>query len=198
MSFLSELKKQKDKLKLTETVVTKADGKRFVECKADGGGTYNTTVCAPSAYGFVVDTKPDDIPVEIIEHLYIGSQDCTAENILEKYAIKRVLSLGIDVDTKEINHKYVPCLDLPETAIKPILSESLSFIHEAIDSKENVLVHCNAGVSRTSLVAIAYLMQYESMEYKQAYDFIKRKRPAIQPNAGFKQQLSRLTPGSVI
>lgn len=182
MSFLSELKNQKKKLKETETVVTKVDGQRFIE---------KNHVPLPSTYGFVVDTKPDSTPALITNFVYIGSQDCTSSNILEAYNIKHILSLGINVETI-IDHKFVECLDLPETDIKPVLHESLPFLSKAVGLKENVLIHCNAGVSRTSMVAIAYLMQYERMQYDDAYNLVKERRPAIQPNEGFKRQLKNL------
>ncbi|XP_049866854.1 probable dual specificity protein phosphatase DDB_G0283417 [Pectinophora gossypiella] len=193
MSFLDELKKRKNKLKVTETVVTNADGQRFIE----KGETKEAI--APNTYGFIVDTKPDDIPALIAEFLYIGSQDCTSSRVLQSYNIKNVLSLGINLNIEEnINHKFVECLDLPETDIKAVLKESLPFINNAIDRKENILIHCNAGVSRTSTVAIAYLMQYKSMNFDEAYNLVKEIRPAIQPNAGFKRQLKNMNPGEVI
>ncbi|XP_045785714.1 dual specificity protein phosphatase 19 [Maniola jurtina] len=190
MSFLSELKKQKDRLKGTETVVTRADGVKYVE----GSGTF----LEPNAYGFIVDTKPDDTPALIIDYLYIGSQDCAVKSVLDKYNISCVVSLGIDVDISNVEHKFIPVLDLPESDITPVLVDCLPFIRNCIDNKRNVLVHCNAGVSRTSMVAIAYLMQYERMSFNEAYDLVKTKRPAIQPNAGFRKQLQCLDPGNVL
>lgn len=191
MSFLSELKKQKNKLKETETIVTNVDGKRFIE---KGEERQNIV---RSSYGFVVDTKPDDIPVLIAENLYIGSQDCTADAVIEKYNIKHVLSLGINI-TISVDHEFVECLDLPETDVRPLLKKSLPFIRKAVECKENILVHCNAGVSRTSAVAIGYLMQFEGMSFDTAYALVKEKRPAIQPNTGFRRQLQALTPGNII
>lgn len=191
MSFLSELKKQKNKLKETDTIVTNVDGKRFIE---KGEERQNI---AQSSYGFVVDTKPDDIPVLIVDYLYIGSQDCTATTVIEKYNIKHVLSLGINIIVS-VDHVFVECLDLPETDIRHLLKKTLPFIRKAVECKENILVHCNAGVSRTSTVAIAYLMQFEGMPFDAAYNLVKEKRPAIQPNAGFKKQLRALTPGNVM
>lgn len=196
MSFLQQLKKQKDKLKETDTVVTCADGQRYLERKTDDGSA--KIVCPPSTYGFVVDTKPDDVPAEVVQHLYIGSQDCATQTVLNKYDIKHVLSLGISVDTKDVNYKFVECLDLPDTDIKPVLADSLGFIHNAVTSKENILVHCNAGVSRTSMIVIGYLMLYRRMEFIDAYNLVKSKRPAIQPNTGFKQQLSMYKPGCLL
>ena len=189
MSFLNQLKKQKEKLKETETIVTRADGIKYME----SSGTL-----VDRSYGFIVDTKPDDIPIFIVNNLYIGSQDCADIKILEKYNIKNVLSLGVDVDIRNINHKFIPILDLPESNIKPILTECLPFIRNGVENKQNVLVHCNAGVSRTSMVTIAYLMQYEGMNYEEAYNLVKRKRPAIQPNDGFKKQLKLMKQYAVI
>lgn len=190
MSFLNELKKQKERLKGTETIVTRADGVKYVE---------NSGMLVESGLpGFVIDTKPDDVPVLIVDFLYIGSQDCAVRSVLEKYNIKNVLSVGVDVDISFIDHKFVPILDLPESDIKLPLQECLPYLRNCIENKENVLIHCNAGVSRTSMVAIAYLMQYEFLDFENAYNLVKEKRPAIQPNAGFKKQLLLLKPGNIL
>ncbi|KAL3831706.1 hypothetical protein ACJMK2_023425 [Sinanodonta woodiana] len=52
-----------------------------------------------------------------------------------------------------------------------------------------VLVHCNAGVSRSATIVIAYLMQFREMKYQEAFNYLKEKRPAICPNEGFRTQL---------
>ncbi|XP_014368030.2 probable dual specificity protein phosphatase DDB_G0283417 [Papilio machaon] len=184
MSFLEEIIKNKQKLKETETIVTKVDGKRYIEGRQEN-------IALPSNYGFIVDTKPDDVPVLIIDYVYIGSQDCVLYKVLQSYKITNVLSLGIDVDLSEVKHKYVECLDLPETDIVPVVKKCLPYIRDSVANKENILIHCNAGVSRTSMVAIAYLMSL-GMEYDNAYSLVKCKRPAIQPNIGFVKQLKKI------
>ncbi|XP_026749516.2 dual specificity protein phosphatase 19 [Galleria mellonella] len=193
MSFLSELVKKKDKLKVTDTVVTKIDGQRYVERGGDAKNVEKLTPC----YGFVVDTKPDNVPVLVIDNLYIGSQDCASDSVIDVNNIKHVLSLGVNVYVN-VNHKYIDCLDLPETDIKCVLREGIPFIKEAVDKKENILIHCNAGVSRTSMMAIGYLMHCENMQFEDAYILVKEKRPAVQPNDGFRKQLMALNPGQVI
>lgn len=57
-----------------------------------------------------------------------------------------------------------------------------------------VLVHCNAGVSRSSSVVIGYLMQTEALSFEDAYDQVKLARPSIHPNRGFHQQLQSYKP----
>lgn len=106
----------------------------------------------------------------ITDYLYIGSQDCTTANVIDSHNIKHVLSLGIPVDVN------VDIVHLPDTNIKDTLYDSLPYIRKTGDSKENVPVHCNAGVSSASIVTIAYLMHHEKMEFEDAYAFVKSKR----------------------
>jgi len=55
--------------------------------------------------------------------------------------------------------------------------------------KKRVLVHCQAGISRSATLVIAYLIKHQKMNLKDAYLHVKSKRPQIGPNKGFIQQL---------
>ncbi|KAI8038949.1 dual specificity protein phosphatase 19 [Drosophila gunungcola] len=201
MILLYELQKRLANLRPTATVVTTSTGARYIE-RRRSSGSEDGTASSPQQlearqYGFVVDTKPDTVPACILsEFLYLGSQDAvTPENIL-KYKLTHILSVGIPTPLVEwptrVQCKYLPCLDLPETDLMHyVLPVSLEFIDEARRSQGCVLVHCNAGVSRSASVVIGYLMQRRDMCYEDAYNLVKSWRPCIQPNAGFMQQLKR-------
>ena len=53
----------------------------------------------------------------------------------------------------------------------------------------SVLIHCQGGVSRSPTITIAYLMHLNKLTLKDAYDFVKTKRPCIAPNLNFMGQL---------
>ena len=53
----------------------------------------------------------------------------------------------------------------------------------------SVLIHCQMGISRSATVAIAYLMKYHSFSRDAAYQYVKERRPLINPNPGFWSQL---------
>lgn len=57
-----------------------------------------------------------------------------------------------------------------------------------------VLLHCNAGVSRSASIAIAYLMAKEKIPFEDAFNRVRSARPSIRPNAGFLVQLTEYHP----
>jgi protein-tyrosine phosphatase len=69
--------------------------------------------------------------------------------------------------------------------------EAVEFIKAAVDKGQNVLVHCFAGVSRSCTIVIAYLVRFFGMEVYSALNFVKRKRPWVNPNYGFYAQLKK-------
>lgn len=80
-------------------------------------------------------------------------------------------------------------LDLPEFPILRGFDSAIDFIDEALQTGGCVLVHCNAGVSRSAAVVMAYLIKKEGMTVNDAFSFLRSKRPAICPNPGFLIQL---------
>ncbi len=51
------------------------------------------------------------------------------------------------------------------------------------------MIHCNAGISRSSTIVLAYLLGIHRMKYEDAYTLLKTARSNIRPNDGFVQQL---------
>ncbi len=55
--------------------------------------------------------------------------------------------------------------------------------------KGNVLVHCQAGVSRSASVVIAFLIKKFKVDFSEALNFVQSKRKVVNPNEGFKLSL---------
>lgn len=199
MSFLSELKSKGKQLRPTTTTVTYSDGTQEKIVPATLTTEKHTIKIDSKDFGFVVDTKPDQTPAFILtDFLYLGSQDAVILTNIEELKITDVLSIGIDtpaLDIAEVTSlkcHFIPCLDLPETKLCEFIEASIKIIESVRQRCGRILVHCNAGVSRSATVCIAYLMKIESMTFVQAYNLVKSKRPCIQPNAGFMRQLKEL------
>lgn len=185
MSLLEELQHKKTKLKSTETIVTNVDGTRYLETKAA------VSKIESKNYGFVVDNKLDDKPAKILEYLYLGSQDCCFEKTIQEYNIKNVLSIGIEAPIKieKVQYNFISCLDLPETNIWDVINKACSIINLSLRNKEVILVHCNAGISRSASVIIGYLMLNFNFNFSKAFEHVRLARNCIKPNCGFESQL---------
>jgi predicted protein tyrosine phosphatase len=62
-----------------------------------------------------------------------------------------------------------------------------SFIKGVANSSEDlkILVHCNAGISRSASFVIAYYIREHQMDFQKAFNLVKIKREQIFPNTGF-------------
>eukprot|EP00435_Cladocopium_sp_Y103_P042789 s1266_g11.t3 len=146
---------------------------------------------------------------EILSWLFLGGKR-NLENDQEltvRTNITHVLNLANDVnphpDTVDFVTKYNEERGLPfrykklefgDTRDQDILKEldgALQFIHDAKtgDERHRVLVNCAQGVSRSASVTIAYLMKYEAMSLRQAYDHVLERRTIADPRKEFLDQL---------
>ena len=194
MSLLANLQSCKSRLKHCTTVVTTPSGQKYEEVVSPDGNTVSSKVIDSDSPGFVVDTKPDLNVAEIQPGLSLGSQDVVYDSaLMNSYRITHVLSLGIKPLTLDVSvvHKYVDLLDVPESGLLECFEECFRFIDSALNAGGHVYVHCNAGVSRSPAVVIAYLMKTKTLSYEQAFLQVKQKRSVINPNSGFVQQLKQ-------
>ncbi|KAH0956522.1 hypothetical protein HN011_002315 [Eciton burchellii] len=186
MDLQNLIAKKKSSLKSCKTVITDQFGNKYeIE--------YGRVKELKKGLPFVIDEKPDLYVANIIPGLYLSSQDpAVCFNILTKYRIQHILSIGINISEKfnSIRYHFCDLLDLPETDIIPSIKKCINIIY--ICCKENILVHCNAGVSRSPAIVIAYLMIVIKMSYDEAYNKVKEARNCIRPNDGFIKQLRRI------
>ncbi|KAJ3319910.1 Dual specificity protein phosphatase 10 [Boothiomyces sp. JEL0866] len=138
-----------------------------------------------------------DAPTQILDFLYLSSYfGCTREQLL-KHNIKRVVRLGwgFQSDARssdEIMFHDFPVPDTPQTPIIDLFEETTRIIEECRKQNINVLVHCHAGVSRSSTIVLAYLMKYKEMSLYDAWNHTYKLRPIIRPNVGFSKALQSI------
>ena len=79
--------------------------------------------------------------------------------------------------------------DYIEDSLITHIDKCIEFINENKDKK--IFVHCNAGISRSPAIIIAYLIKALNYSFKDAYNLVKSKRN-IKPNEKFIQELKDL------
>ncbi|KAI9497137.1 protein-tyrosine phosphatase-like protein [Zychaea mexicana] len=128
---------------------------------------------------------------EIAPRLFVGSQAAGYSiDLLKEHGITHILSLGdFDSTHDHIIYKNIRILDLAEENLLQYLDDTYDFIHSAYENNGKILVHCEAGMSRSVAVMMAYLMRTQNLAPKAALDIIKDERNFVQPNEGFMDQL---------
>lgn len=184
-SFSEALKSKSKNLKHVSTRVTLPNGQVLCE---DG----SKIVLREQSHGFVVDTKPDFQIGEIEERLLLSSQDvANDETLLSQYKISHVLNVSGSPSTKYpgVNYCEIPLLDLPEQSLNECFSACFDFVEDGMKTGR-VLVHCNAGVSRSVSIVIAFLIKNRNLSFNEAFTIVKTARPSAKPNEGFLKQLT--------
>ncbi|KZC09638.1 Dual specificity protein phosphatase 19, partial [Dufourea novaeangliae] len=186
MDLENLIRNKKSGLKSCKTIVTNMLGERYEEGEGEKKKLASVTP-------FVVDNKPDLQVAHIIPGLFLSSQDPVVNfDILQEHSIRNILSIGIDTPVKFDSIKYYHCdlLDLPESDISESIKKCIKIIGE--NRGENILIHCNAGVSRSPTIVISYLMISEGLSFDHAYNKVRAVRNCIKPNEGFIRQLQTL------
>lgn len=76
------------------------------------------------------------------------------------------------------------------TAVAPVaevLSEEDA--KALLPSETAVLIHCQAGASRSAAVMTAFLMQQAGLRARDALRYVQKRRPIARPNEGFRKTL---------
>eukprot|EP01083_Nonionella_stella_P011224 31905_1 len=129
--------------------------------------------------------------------LYLGDIDhASNKQILCDLGITHVVNCTSQFDnafeTSDIGIQYLKLSvnDTDQDDISQHFERVIRFIDTALNHDVNkVLIHCFAGISRSSTIAIAYLMKTMHLNYSDARSFVQRKRNVIHPNVAFVQQL---------
>ena len=106
--------------------------------------------------------------------------------------ISCILVCGSELECKFQNKfKYlkIDLNDHTEDSIIPYIDKCIQFINE--NKNKRIFIHCNAGISRSPSIIIAYLIKSLNYSFKDAFNLVKSKRN-IKPNEKFLQELQNL------
>lgn len=104
----------------------------------------------------------------IIDRVFLGNlqsaQDFTR---LKQAGITHILTVAADIQPqypKDFTYKVISIADASQASLLRHFPGAISFMQDGIN-KGGVLVHCHAGVSRSSSCVIAYLMQTKNYSF---------------------------------
>ena len=148
-------------------------------------------------------SPPDLSPTKDIENhpasqvtgfLFVGNmKDAGDPAVLARLGIDHVLNVTTTppayTQSPTVVYKQLHAADNGYQNLRQYFEEAFAFIDRARAAGGAVLIHCQAGVSRSPTIAVAYLIKNFPMSMVDAYRFVKARRSIISPNLNFMGQL---------
>jgi protein-tyrosine phosphatase len=126
---------------------------------------------------------------EIISGLFLGGMEDAFNPVHSQGAT--VINVASEVPQTPYANRYVHISadDVPTERLSRFFTHAIEIIDNELAMGNKVLVHCFAGISRSATIVIAYLMWKNRWAFSKAYEYVKSKRPIVDPNFGFITQL---------
>merc|ERR1712241_723914 len=124
-------------------------------------------------------------------NIYLGSEaDALDENFMKSEKINTVLSIQsweIQKKIAGVTYEFVQANDNSEQDLKSKFKYICDFLKK--HENERVLVHCQAGISRSATACLAYLMREKNWSLDTSFCELKKRREIVSPNFAFLGQL---------
>lgn len=145
---------------------------------------------------------------QITTHIFLGAiplKNLYHPNIFKEKKITSVLSIVKDKETTKktllstpvklnfwkknnFNHLHLSTKDRHPVSLENLKKAAL-FIHQNVKKNKKIYVHCTAGRARSLMSIMAYLMKYQKMSLKDAFNLIRSKRSIVLLNPTQKKAL---------
>lgn len=133
-------------------------------------------------------------PTEELGGIYLGNLESSSDGeFLRDSKIRAVISIVFGQEVKYPEnvipfHMLINGDDHPNFELSQEFEDTFKFI-EQHRKYTSILIHCYAGVSRSATILLAYLMRKMKLGFSEALAFVRKSRPAVNPNIGFVDQL---------
>ncbi|XP_053127575.1 dual specificity protein phosphatase 22-A-like isoform X3 [Hemicordylus capensis] len=129
---------------------------------------------------------------QVVDGLYLGNiRDAEDRENLAKNGITHILSVHSNAKPvlEDMTYLCISASDSSNQNLMQHFKECIRFVHECRLHKGGCLIHCLAGVSRSTTILVAYLMTVTKLGWEECLAATKAVRSYVSPNFGFQQQL---------
>ncbi|KAM3918397.1 dual specificity protein phosphatase 22-A-like isoform 1-T1 [Leptodactylus fuscus] len=129
---------------------------------------------------------------QVLDGLFLGNiRDAEDTMSLSKHGVTHILSVHNNAKPilPEMTYLCIAASDSERQNLIQHFKKSIKFIHECRLNGGGCLIHCLAGVSRSTTILVAYLMTVTAFGWEECLSAVKAVRSYVGPNLGFQQQL---------
>jgi len=130
---------------------------------------------------------------QILDFLFLGSEENAKDPVFVfRNQIGYILNVAGEI--KDAQHEGITTMrvlieDIVVDHQHHTFEEAFKVIDKAMDARVGILVHCARGRSRSATITIGYLMSRHKWTLRQAFTYVKNKRPIIGPHQHLQNQL---------
>ncbi|KAG9492691.1 hypothetical protein GDO78_000928 [Eleutherodactylus coqui] len=134
-------------------------------------------------------------PIEIIPGLlYMGDlRQANDKNIRKDLKIKSYVNVSLEPTNLSLPSEdafHIPQPDSCDSDLLRFFPSACQFIDSHMRANCAVLVFSKLGISRSSVVVLAYVIHYRKCTLQEAWNHVLKCKTNMRPNQGFVQQLS--------
>ncbi len=135
---------------------------------------------------------------QIVPRIYVGDINAARnKNYLQRHGITHIVNAAAEIPCYHPHDFVYLELKLHDSSMGESLGHAVQRAYHFIDAslKTNgvVLVHCAAGISRSTSTVIFFLMHKFMIPYQHALQLVRSRRPVTKPNPSYEQQLIRMS-----
>jgi len=132
---------------------------------------------------------------QVTPEVFVGSiAAAKSKDYLKQLRITHVLSCigGEALFLDDFKYLMMNFDDRESTNVRPLIERSMGFLEEGSKNGNRVFVYCGAGISRSVMIVIAFLMSRRGYTFEMARSHVQSCRPIANLNEGFVQQLMEI------
>ncbi|KAH0948483.1 hypothetical protein HN011_002584 [Eciton burchellii] len=142
---------------------------------------------------------------EVVPSVYLGPYSAASRSKMQTlldYKITHIVCVRHAIEANIIKPNFLDkfkylVLDIADTMTENIIQhfqEVNFFIDEGLSFGGCVLIHGNAGISRSAALVLAYVMETYDLSLEEAHRVVQQRRFCINPSTNFMQQLKEYEP----
>ncbi|RTG86929.1 uncharacterized protein DC041_0012291, partial [Schistosoma bovis] len=156
---------------------------------------FDGSIIKMNKYGLEIEKNDKSNQLESNFSSY-GSVDVAQNlNLLNNYNVTHIINLISNIIPnyfpEYFHYLSLIVYDNLTFQLNDILNDCFNFLNIVKQTKGCCFIHCEAGISRSPSIIIAYLMKFYNYSYDNAYNLVNNSRN-ICINVNFKSQLMRL------
>jgi len=136
----------------------------------------------------------------ITKNIYIGNYNAASnKEWLLSTGITHIVNAAKEIPALFPDDFHYLAAAMTDTTERTLTSDDLMRIAEPsyryisgvirLNPNAKILIHCRAGISRSVSIGVYYLMRSRGINYDDALQIIKERRPIARPNSWYEKQL---------